>query len=178
MSETEYALGRTCGMTFAGIKPASLVSVKKQGRATLSGIVRRFARKGFSYAVLHEGEERTLVCVYHTAQLGRLLFSREIRAFLEGLGYRYESVGEAIACLKARMGEHFPHEVGVFLGYPLHDVKGFIADPRGGTPCGAWKAYGDEENAVRTSARWRRCSDAVCRMMDSGKSLTQIFGVG
>ena len=72
----------------------------------------------------------------------------------------------------------FPHEVGVFLGYPLHDVEGFIADPRGGTPCGAWKAYGDEEGAARTSARWRRCTDAVCRMMDSGKSLTQIFGVG
>ncbi len=179
MSETEYSLGRVCAAMFAGIKPAGLVSVRARERATLVRICRSFHEKGFSCAVLREGEERVLVCIYHRERLAHLLSSSQIRSFLEARGYRYTGVKEAFACLKVRMASGtFPHEVGVFLGYPLHDVEGFIADPRGGTPCGAWKAYGDEEGAARTSARWRRCTDAVCRMMDSGKSLTQIFGVG
>ena len=37
----------------------------------------------------------------------------------------------------------FPHEIGVFLGYPLEDVVGFIRH-RGKcfTCCGCWKSYG------------------------------------
>ena len=31
MSETEFSVGKNCGVTFAGIKPSSLVSVKKEG---------------------------------------------------------------------------------------------------------------------------------------------------
>ncbi len=30
MSEAEYLVGKNCGVTFAGIKPASLVSVKRE----------------------------------------------------------------------------------------------------------------------------------------------------
>lgn len=179
MSETEYAIGRTCGVTFAGIKPASLVSVRKRGKATLARIRRSFSRKGVSFEIMRECGDRVLVCVYHAKRLEQLLLSREIRAFLAERGYAYATAREAVALLKERMaGEAFPHEVGVFLGYPLCDVRGFIADPRGGRPCGCWKTYGDGGDAVKTAERWRRCSECICRMMDSGKSLAQIFGVG
>ena len=178
MSETEYAIGRTCGVTFAGIKPASLVSVRKRGRAALARIGRCFRCKGFSFEVMRDQGDRILVCVYHAVRLERLLLSHEVRAFLSERGYRYENAHEAVAVLKSRMSEDvFPHEVGVFLGYPLHDVRGFIADPQGGRPCGAWKVYGNEEEATRTSERWRRCSACICRLMKNGKSLTQIFNV-
>lgn len=41
----------------------------------------------------------------------------------------------------------FPHEIGLFLGYPLCDVRGFIEDARGGVclGCGYWKVYGEVE---------------------------------
>lgn len=179
MSETEFAIGRTCAVTFAGIKPASLVAVHRGGRATLVRLERCFRRRGFSFVRMREAGERVLVCVYHAMRLERLLFSEDVRAFLCERGYRYATAHEAVGVLKARMqGEDFPHEVGVFLGYPLSDVRGFISDPRGGCACGAWKAYADVEGARRTSERWRRCSERICTMMENGKSLTQIFGVG
>lgn len=38
----------------------------------------------------------------------------------------------------------FPHEIGVFLGYPLGDVVGFIENRgKNFTCCGCWKSYGD-----------------------------------
>ena len=38
----------------------------------------------------------------------------------------------------------FPHEIGVFLGYPAQDVRGFM-EGRKATCRGAWHAYGDEQ---------------------------------
>lgn len=177
MSETEYSLGKNCCMTFAGIKPASLITIRKGDRNDLERLARCFYRRGFRFEIMRENKERLVVYVYHEQRLESLLFSEEIYGFLYSLGYRYRDAGEAVAQLGMRMqGDSFPHEVGVFLGYPLNDVKGFIADPHGGRP-GYWKVYGDEEQALKIFSRYRKCSDCICRMMDGGKSLTAIFGV-
>ena len=177
LSETEYSLGKNCCMTFAGIKPASLITVRKNGRNDLERLARCFCRRGFCFEILRENTDRLVVYVYHEQRLRSVLFSEEIYDFLYGLGYRYMDVGEAVERLRERMqGDLFPHEVGVFLGYPLSDVKGFIADPQGGRP-GYWKVYGNEEQALKIFSRYRKCSDCICRMMDGGKSLTAIFRV-
>ena len=52
--------------------------------------------------------------------------------FLRCFGYRYRDVEEALWLLGRRFQSYkqkameFPHEMGIFLGYPLGDVKGFI----------------------------------------------------
>lgn len=44
----------------------------------------------------------------------------------------------------------FPHEVGLFLGYPPEDVEGFIENKaRSCKITGYWKVYSDEEKAKR-----------------------------
>ena len=46
-------------------------------------------------------------------------------------------------------GSDFPHEVGLFLGYPVWDVKGFI-EHKGQQYklCGYWKVYDDVPGAL------------------------------
>ncbi len=178
MSETELSIGRHCGVTFAGLKPASLVNLRKGDRVTIARLARCFRRKGFSFMILKETDERQTVYIYHNERLQQALFSDEVRAFLTERGYRFESVDEALGELKERMKGDFPHEIGVFLGYPLKDVRGFIEDPHGGKLSGFWKVYSDEDAAERTFERYRRCSACICRLMQNGKSLTQIFHVG
>ena len=53
----------------------------------------------------------------------------------------------------------YPHEIGIFLGYPLEDVVGFIEN-RGWnyTCCGYWKAYGDPAAAQKCFDRYRKCT--------------------
>ncbi|MBE6381939.1 MAG: DUF3793 family protein [Lentisphaerae bacterium] len=42
--------------------------------------------------------------------------------------------------------ELIPHEVGVFIGYPLKDVAGFMRHiPATPVHRGAWRVYGDAE---------------------------------
>ena len=58
MSATEYAIGRHCGVTFAGLKIASLVSLRKGEEDVIQTLSRRFAGKGFAFILLREDEER------------------------------------------------------------------------------------------------------------------------
>ena len=177
MSATEYAIGRHCGVTFAGLKIASLVSLRKGEEDVIQTLSRRFAGKGFAFILLREDEERLLVYICHRARLTKYLFSPDVRAFLARFGYEYGSAEEALEQLKCRMKGEFPHEIGVFLGYPLGDVCGFLRDPDGCILCGVWKVYENAGEAARTFERFRRCSACICRHMDRGRSLTQIFNV-
>ena len=177
MSATEYAIGRHCGVTFAGLKIASLVSLRKGEEDVIQTLSRRFAGKGFAFILLREDEERLLVYICHRARLTKYLFSPDVRAFLARFGYEYGSAEEALEQLKCRMKGEFPHEIGVFLGYPLADARGFLRDPNSCVSCGCWKVYENADEAARTFERFRRCSACICRHMNRGRSLTQIFNI-
>ncbi len=59
----------------------------------------------------------------------------------------------------------FPHEIGVFLGYPLYDVVGFIENQgRNFTCCGCWKAYGDPDAAQQHFAQLNKCTAVYLRL--------------
>ena len=180
MSETEYMIGRYCGITYAGIKPASLICVKKSEYRGMKKISDLFEKRGFKAVPLKGNVKRVAVLIYNERALGDILFSSEIKNFLAGHGYRYENVKEAVETFKIRMKkEDFPHEIGVFLGYPLADVLGFINSPYDGVKIsGYWKVYSDVKAAESTFERFRRCSDKICKRMDGGESLAQIFNVG
>ena len=72
----------------------------------------------------------------------------------------------------------FPHEIGLFLGYPAEDVRAFQA--RGGAGCklcGYWKVYHDVEEARRQFRRFDRCRDSLLARLRAGMTLSQLFGV-
>ena len=75
MSETEFSVGKNCGVTFAGIKPSSLVSVKKEGASDLKTLSVSFKKKGISFRVLKETEDRLVVLVYDEKRLNEVLKS-------------------------------------------------------------------------------------------------------
>ncbi len=177
MSEIEYALGAHCGITFAGVKPASLFSLKKTELSSLEYYERVFSRKGFAFCPLKDNGDRILMYVYNEKQLKAVLFDSENKKFLNEKGYRYDSVDEAVDALKKRLNDRcFPHEIGVFLGYALEDVKGFISNPNEGVcMTGYWKVYANVEEKAKKFALFRRCSDNIIEKLMGGKPLTAIF---
>lgn len=59
-----------------------------------------------------------------------------------------------------RKAREFPHEIGVFLDYPLEDVQGFMANGGAGAVCqGCWKAYGDAQEAYRRFRLYGKCRE-------------------
>lgn len=177
MSETEFALGTHCGITFAGIKAASLFSLKESCGECLSQYEEFFSKRGFGFLILKSDGGRLLTYVYNRRQLEDILFDYSNRSFLKGEGYEYSTTEEALEILKSRMGgDGFPHEIGIFLSYPLEDVKGFIAHPNEGVKLmGCWKVYGDEENKRRIFETYERCTQRIRQRLMDGVPLEAIF---
>ena len=56
------------------------------------------------------------------------------------------------AALRMAQSEGFPHEVGLFLGYPPEDVRGFMECRAKGFRCvGCWKVYGTRKKPRSSS---------------------------
>lgn len=179
MSQLEYCLGKHCGITFAGLKEASLFRLKKIYSRDLAYYAACFAQKGFTFEILRDDGEWLLLFVYHGERLWARLKDSQTEQFLEDYGYRYTTVDDAVALLKAHFaGDAFPHEIGVFLGYNLSDVKSFILHPDEGVVLtGCWKVYGDAEKKAELFRKFERCSSCICEKLRGGTPLTQIFNL-
>ena len=128
--------------------------------------------------LLQLGQDRALIYVYRIRRLVRDLADPEIRQFLADCGYRDFSVEGALAHLARRImekGGEFPHEIGLFLGYPLGDVKGFIKHRGQNCKCtGCWKVYCDEREARRQFCRFEKCRSIYCRLYREGRALSRL----
>lgn len=177
----EHLIIRHCAPTLAGIKTGCLFScpigTKSQLHAHLTSANRQLNGKDVFVDVLRARGERALILVYRGKRLEKALQDKNILDFLAAYGYRRDSVGYCIRHLKKRFAaeEKFPHEIGVFLGYPLADVAGFIEN--GGKKCkhsGCWKVYGDECKAVKMFERYNKCKRIYLKLFSSGRSLDQL----
>ena len=69
----------------------------------------------------------------------------------------------------------FPHEIGLFLGYPIDDVISFIENKgKNFKCCGCWKVYHDEDNAKKTFEKYKKCTNIYCKKYLQGSSLKRL----
>lgn len=119
-----------------------------------------------------------LIYVCRPTQVEAILAQPEVADFLRPYGYRPgQDLSEAVAMLTRRlcMQEEFPHEVGIFLGYPLHDVQGFIYHKGKNSLCsGCWKVYAEPQKAQRLFRQFRLCTQAYRTQFRRGKSAAQL----
>ena len=184
-----------CSPTLAGLKTGNLFSVRISGKEKSYREIRELNKTLTKYGLraipVRCTDEMTLVYVYRPEYLSRDLSDPEAVEILRKMGYlndagngAYTSAGlpvhpeKCLVRLVKRLQENdgFSHEIGLFLGYPPVDVKGFMENPRQGVKCvGFWKVYGDKEQAERTFSRYRKCTETYKREISSGKSLEQLI---
>lgn len=177
----DKALVVHCAPTLAGLKTGSLFTALHRPEAPLAEQAaawdRRLAGKGVRLAVLRRGRQGSLLYVYRPARLAADLARPRVADFLARRGYDGLDASGAVEQLRRRLAAEasFPHEIGLFLGYPLEDVEGFIANSgRNCKCCGCWKVYGDEEQAARCFSRYRKCRAVYLRLWQAGRSVEQL----
>ena len=168
-------------LTLAGLKTGNMFAVSIEPGQDICDELRRLNRllreKGIRVVLLRKTDKKALLYLYRPDYLERDLGRPEARRILEEKGYCCDSTGNCIVQLIRHMAEDdvFPHEVGLFLGYPPEDVQCFMKDSRHGVKCtGCWKAYGNEEEARKTFVKFRKCKDVYRRELSKGKSLLQL----
>jgi hypothetical protein len=161
-----------------GIKCASLLSVSRADcdiEANARLFNRRAAVKGLKIHTLCENGSRALMLVYNKRRLSARLKSPECRQLLRNYGYSDRmSLGEYLDRLSSRIRSEpeFPHEIGIFLDYPIEDVVGFIENNGCNFKlCGYWKVYGNAEKAARTFEEYNKCRGFLCGKLNQGEDL-------
>ena len=178
---SEELLVRQCAPTLAGIKTGNLFSCKYTRKEALTGQIRslnrRLAPKGLCLLPLRFCEGRALLYLYRPERLRSDLCDTDAAALLREAGYDCRSCSRCIGTLIRRLREQpeFPHEIGLFLGYPPEDVRGFIEKGASGCKCsGCWKVYGNTQQAMTTFGRYRKCAALYLEQWKKGKSVEQL----
>ncbi|QNK40644.1 DUF3793 family protein [Caproicibacter fermentans] len=141
-----------CAPTLAGVKPSNLFSFQSFDedivKKAVSGQDLELHAYGLSVCLLKQCKTGFfLIYTYRMEWINRILSEQANRDFLERSGYAISNGFTGILrqlSNRFRLERQFPHEIGLFLGYPLHDVVGFIENNgRNFTCSGYWKSYED-----------------------------------
>ena len=171
---------RCCAPTLAALKTGSLFncpfSSREEMTAGLRALNRSLTGKGACAMPLRYADGKALVYLYRPEMLEKDLCDPLARSILKDCGYPESSPLKEIAWLRKRLGscDSFPHEIGLFLGYPSCDVRGFIQQKE----CkytGLWKVFeSDEQQAQKHFRRCRRCVQAYLQRSQEGWSLSRL----
>lgn len=177
-----HSLYHICSPTLRKVKPSNLFTLHKERcpnwRADLEECRATLERFGFGVAVLEDNRRYVVVMVYHIASLRRCLGQREPMRWLDALGYSdTPSLEGKLERLEKRFHrDSFPHEISLFLGYPLEDVRGFIANQgRNSKYTGEWKVYGNLNDARRLFQSYKDSRRWVMEQAEQGKNLAEIL---
>ena len=178
---SEELLIRHCSPTLAGMKTGSLFTCFFENAVEMRKDVRKLneilRKKGLRILPLRFRENRALIYVYRPSRLSQDLQDNVACRLLKERGYMIETPGHCIVHLIRRLNcsEEFPHEIGLFLGYPPEDVCGFIENRAEACKCiGCWKVYGDEASARKTFAKYKKCTKVYCEQWAKGKSIERL----
>ena len=170
--------------TIRGLKAATLLNLRRgpdeDARAVWDAHCREWlCPLGVEWLLLNEdavnggndlgnscAKRNALVLIYRRDILECALADDGGEGVLASLGYPVPDVSGCLECLKARYKIAFPHEIGIFLGYPPDDVRRFMECPM--SECimsGYWKVYGDVCKARSAVRRFRRAERDAARLL-------------
>ena len=183
MSE-EYLI-RHCAPTLAGIKTGSLFTCPYTCPRALLDSIRalnnRLRPRGLRVLPLRMSEEKALIYVYRPKKLSADIARREAEQILHTQGYDTASCERCVVCLARRLRgrKEFPHEIGLFLGYPPEDVCGFMENKACNCKCvGCWKVYGDEEAAKKKFDQFKKCTKVYRDQWAKGRNIERLTVAG
>lgn len=145
----------SASLVIAGVKPSATVSLSK----TKGNLYSKWIKYGIDfmkkintkYIELRETDNTLILLVYNEENIKDCIFADNNKEFLMNLGYSNdENLSEYLDMLKSRYELYnCPHELGVFLGFPLEDVKDFIeCTNKKCFNCKYWRVYNNYNKAI------------------------------
>ena len=170
-----------CSEVLAGAKPANLVSLVNRLRPCGRNLYQLWQShhqivenrlSNINFLVLKTKEQALLLLCYNKEHLEQHFSNAEIRNLLRNSGYKAAASCEALLeelCLRISKHDSFPHEIGLFIGYPAKDVAAFMGIGNLPFTCqGPWKIYGDPTQSLDLAKQYRCCRQRMISVLASG----------
>lgn len=168
-------------LVISGVKPSATVTIIKDndnlyhkwikyGREFLKNI-------DIQYIDLRENDNALIILIYNKAQLGHYLLKDEHRSFLIKIGYSPNgTLEDYLAMLKVRYKQfNCPHELGIFLGFPLDDVRDFMeCSNKKCLQCGYWLVYNNLNEAKKTFSKFDKVKEHTVNCILKGQPSNQV----
>ena len=142
---------------------------------------KRLAGKGLRIIPLRFSDNKALIYIYRPKKLSADLNASAAIQLLQRSGYQCGSCEKCLVQLVKRLQQQkeFPHEIGLFLGYPPEDVCGFMENKASSCKCvGCWKVYGDVESAQKKFAQYKKCTQVYCDRWANGTDIERLTVAG
>ncbi len=175
---------RCAAATIAGRKPATLMNISNDNGGLLDAWDRYrediFIGSEIDYYELKRTAKNVIVLFFDQNRLNELLRNESVKKFLFECGYESDSIDHALSMLKQRYAiGRCPPEIGIFLGIPLKDVKGFMGlNSLRNTKCGMWRVYGDPSASEKRMNEYRRARNLITRRLFSGEDPVNLIRAG
>ena len=160
----EKCLIEHCAPTLASLKAANLFNAccEEGENIDLQLVIwnQMMNPKGVKLMALRKWKNHALIYVYREKRLAENLKRPGVARFLKKYGYQNGEPDQCLALLRKRFeaAQGFPHEIGIFLDYPLGDVIGFIQNGGQNYKCsGCWKVYCNECEALKMFQKYHKC---------------------
>lgn len=175
----EVKIANQCAPVLAGVKPSNMLVLENKH---IRNVVQALEGTGLSWRCLYAGREKNIWLLYRKDALEKTVQGKEQVEFLRESGYTEETLelmlmefGRRFRRYRNDSNAAFPHEMGVFLGYPMADVKGFIRNGgRNYLYCGYWKVYENVEEAKQLFKTYETVRKVFVEEANKGKNLWQI----
>ena len=175
--ETQIVL--RCAPFIAGLKTSNLLIIAKEQMADVRQLLEDAEFRCF---ILYQGDLKIVLLLYSACQLEDYLERKEVRRILLRQGYEDGSFQELLRTFAVRYEAYmqgkrrFPHEMGLFLGYPAEDVKGFIENKGQNALCaGYWKVYENAPKKMYLFQKFDQARDALIRLAAEGVSIMDML---
>jgi len=138
----------------AEIKPSVLIPFRRCCKDIWENCREHLCKMtGLCAVTLYENRETFVILIYSEKIIEQRVKTPQAEKILLEYGYGSDyNLAEMFERLKLRFTQcKFPHEIGVFLGYPPEDVEAFIEKSgRDYLCCRYWKVYHNEQRARET----------------------------
>ena len=167
-----------------GVKPANLVSLVNRTRSCGRNLYQLWQSHhtelstrlaNIRFKVLQTRERALLLFCYNPNQLESHLAHAGIRVLLKKAGYDTTLSSESLLtelCCRFESSGVFPHEIGLFIGYPAKDVAAFMGLAKLPFACqGPWKIYGNPAQSLGLADQYRGCRQRMAAILATGDQM-------
>lgn len=175
----ELQLAFQCAPLLTGMKVSNLFIVQACHKVV---VIEIFHNTLISHYVLYETREKVVLLLYNKESLQVYLNRSEVNMLMTHYGYKSNLVLNVLKEFSNKYSYYmiyrgeFPHEIGLILGYPVEDVKGFIDNEgKGSLYTGYWKVYSDLQATLELFERYNHAKKLLIQLVKQGTSIRSII---
>lgn len=172
---------RNAAPTIKKHKTSSLINFSNSNR-NLNNIWEKYKyevkeKLDIDYFELKKDTTNTFVLFYNKDKMELSIKDNKNMLFLKRFGYNENmDIKQCLILLGKRFQGMCPHEIGIFLGYPLDDVVSFVDCPN--EKCkmvGYWKVYHNIEKAEIIFNKYNEIKATIIKLMIKGMKPTELL---